>query len=247
MINNAEYYRRLVTSQYRHSPRFIAMVDKIAGYGVDADEAADNIISAFNPDTATTSQLDIIGTIVGVSRDLSFEPSAIALGDIICPMPEEIASGEEYPIIYIPEPEKAAGTEYLSGFAVEDMKDGDLLDDDVFRLIIKARIIQNAWKGTLPELYELWQSVFPQSKVMQIQDLQDMSYNIVMQGDYSALEKELILHGYIIPKPEGVRINILTFVDVDGLPLFSYDYNTMTYSGYESYWAKGERNGKNKL
>lgn len=243
-MNNADYYRRLITSEYRQSPRFVAMVDKLAGYGLDADDAADNIIGAFNPDTATTSQLDIIGAIVGVSRDLNFEPSAIALGDIICPTPEEMASGEVFPDIFTPTPENALDTDYLSGFAVENMQDGNLLDDDVFRLIIKARIIQNAWKGTLPELYELWQSVFPQSKVMQIQDLQDMSYNIVMQGDYSALEKELILHGYIIPKPEGVRINILTFVDVDGLPLFSYDYNNMTYSGYESFWAKGERNGK---
>ena len=247
MINNSECYRRLVTSQYRRSPRFIAMVEKLAGYGLDADEAADNIISAFNPDTATTSQLDIIGAIVGVSRDLTFEPSAIAIEKVVCPTPEEMNSGVEYRIIYTPGPESAIATQYLSGTMLDDMNENDSLDDDAFRLIVKARIIQNTWKGTLPELYELWQGVFPHSKPIQIQDLQDMSYNIVLQGDYSTLEKELILNGYIIPKPEGVRINILTFVDGEGLPLFSYDYNNMTYSGYESFWAKGERNGKNKL
>ena len=240
MIIANDYYHRLITSEYRNSPKFTAMVGKMVQYGQDADVVADDIINAFNVDTATTSQLDIIGAIVGVSRKLDFEPSAIAIGDIICPTPEELASGEEYPIINTPDPDKLDGVDYLSGFPPEEMQGGNLLDDDVFRLMIKARIIQNTWKGTLSELYALWQSVFPASKVMQIQDLQDMSYNIVMQGDYTQLERELILHGYIIPKPEGVRINLLTFVDVDGLPLFSYDYNTMTYSGYDSYWAKGE-------
>lgn len=240
MIIPNEYYHRLITSEYRHSPKFVAMVEKLAGYGQDADVIADDIINAFNVDTATTAQLDIIGAIVGTSRELNFEPSAIAIGDIICPTPEELASGEEFHIINTPGPDALNGVSYLSGFPPEEMQDGNLFDDDIFRLMIKARIIQNTWKGTLPELYDLWQTLFPNSKVMQIQDLQDMSYNVVMQGDYTELEQELILHGYIIPKPEGVRINILSFVDVNGLPLFSYDYNNMTYSGYGSHWAKGE-------
>lgn len=241
MINPISYYQKLITSEYRQSPKYKSMVTALVQYGQDADVVADAIIAAFDVDTATTSQLDIIGAIVGVSRELTFEPSAIAIGDIICPTPEELASGEEFEIINTPTPDKLANTRYLTGFPPEQMQDGNLLDDDVFRLLIRARIIQNAWKGTLPELYELWDSVFPADKKIQIQDLQDMSYNIVMQGEYTDLEKELILHGYIIPKPEGVRINIVTFVNTDGLPLFSYDYNNMTYSGYESHWAKGEK------
>ena len=241
MINPTEYYLKLTTSQYRASPKYNAMLEALLKAGQDADVVADDIIAAFDVNTATTSQLDIIGAIVGVSRSLKFEPSAIAIGDVICPTPEELASGEEFEIIYTPTPDKMENTRFLSGFPPEEMQDGNLLDDDVFRLMIKAKIIQNAWKGTLPELYELWNSIFPANKSIQIHDLQDMSYNIVMQGDYTDLEKELILHGYIIPKPEGVRINILTFVSTDGLPLFSYDYNNMMYSGYESHWAKGEQ------
>ena len=121
------------------------------------------------------------------------------------------------------------------------MGEGNLLDDEVFRLMIKARIIQNAWKGTIGELYDLWDAVMGANKKLSIEDLQDMSYNIVLQGDYTQLEEELIIHAYVIPKPEGVRINVLTFVSTDGLPLFSYDYNTMRYSGYESHWAEAEK------
>lgn len=238
MLNNAEYYHRLITSQYRSSPKFVAMVKKLAEYGLDLDEAAENLISAFEIDTAVTAQLDILGAIVGVSRELEFEPSAEATGDIICPSPSEMDIND-FPIIYTPEPANMASTNFISGpDPVELSTERNLIDDDLFRLLIKARIIQNAWKGTINELYDLWDAVMGEGKHLQIQDLQDMSFNIVLQGDYTALERELIIHAYIIPKPEGVRINILTFVSTDGLPLFSYDFNTMEYSGYSSHWAE---------
>lgn len=240
MMQNLDYYKRLITSEYRHSPRFVAMVKKLVNYGLDLDDSIANMIVAFEVDNASTAQLDILGAIVGVSRQLTFEPTAAAIGEVICPSPAEIASGEVYPIIYTPTPDKMAGTPFLSGYPPAEMGDGNLLDDEVFRLMIKSRIIQNTWKGTIGELYDLWNAVMGADKKLSIEDLQDMSYNIVLQGDYTQLEEELIIHAYIIPKPEGVRINVLTFVSTDGLPLFSYNYNTMRYSGYGSHWAEKE-------
>lgn len=238
MIQNLDYYKRLVTSEYRHSPHFTAMVQKLLSYGLDIDNSINNMIVAFDVDNASTAQLDILGQIVGVSRQLTFEPSAVAtIDDVICPSPDEMASGEIYPIIYTPAPDKLASTPMLTGYPPAEMGMGNLLDDEVFRLMIKARIIQNTWKGTISELYDLWDAVMGANKKLSIEDLQDMSYNIVLQGDYTRLEEELIIHAYVIPKPEGVRINVLTFVSTDGLPLFSYDYNTMRYSGYNSHWA----------
>ena len=240
MMQNLDYYKRLVTSEYRHSPRFTGMVQNLLSFGLDIDHSINNMIVAFEVDNASTAQLDILGQIVGVSRQLKFEPSAVAIGEVICPSPAEIASGEVYPIIYTPTPDKLASTPMLTGYPPAEIGEGNLLDDEVFRLMIKARIIQNAWKGTIGELYDLWDAVMGANKKLSIEDLQDMSYNIVLQGDYTRLEEELIIHAYVIPKPEGVRINVLTFVSTDGLPLFSYDYNTMRYSGYGSHWAEKE-------
>lgn len=241
MMQNLDYYKRLVTSEYRHSPRFTGMVQKLLSYGLDIDNSINNMIVGFEVDNASTAQLDILGSIVGVSRQLKFEPTAAAIGDVICPSPAEMASSEVYPIIYTPTPDKLASTPLLTGYPPAEIGEGNLLNDDVFRLMIKARIIQNTWKGTIGELYDLWDAVMGVNKKLSIEDLQDMSYNIVLQGDYTQLEEELIIHAYVIPKPEGVRINVLTFVSADGLPLFSYDYNTMRYSGYESHWAEAEK------
>lgn len=118
--------------------------------------------------------------------------------------------------------------------------DSPLMNDSTYRMVIKAKIIQNTWKGTLDELYEAWAVLFPEVRHFQIQDLQDMTYNVVIMGAFTPLERELIANGYIIPKPEGVRINLLTITDTSGLPLFAYDMDTYLLSGYTSHWADPE-------
>lgn len=118
--------------------------------------------------------------------------------------------------------------------------DSPLMNDSTYRMVIKAKIIQNTWKGTLDELYEAWAVLFPEVRYFQIQDLQDMTYNVVIMGAFTPLERELIANGHIIPKPEGVRINLLTITDTSGLPLFAYDMDTYLLSGYTSHWAEAQ-------
>ena len=118
--------------------------------------------------------------------------------------------------------------------------DSPRMNDSTYRMVIKAKIIQNTWKGTLDELYEAWAVLFPEVRYFQIQDLQDMTYNVVIMGAFTPLERELIANGYIIPKPEGVRINLLTITDTSGLPLFAYDMDTYLLSGYTSHWAEAQ-------
>lgn len=118
--------------------------------------------------------------------------------------------------------------------------DSPLMNDSTYRMVIKAKIIQNTWKGTLDDLYEAWAVLFPEVRYFQIQDLQDMTYNVVIMGAFTPLERELIANGYIIPKPEGVRINLLTITDTSGLPLFAYDMDTYLLSGYTSHWAEAQ-------
>ena len=120
---------------------------------------------------------------------------------------------------------------------------GPIMNDDTYRLVIKARLIQNLWKGTLDELYDAWDVLFPDIS-LQLQDLQSqgpgdaMTYNVVISGDFTSLMRELIVNGYIVPKPEGVRINNLLITDTTGKPLFAYDLNDADFSGYTAHWAE---------
>jgi hypothetical protein len=188
-------YRKLLTSEYRHSPKLINWLLWLLNEGTTYTTFIKLLVEAFDLDVAEGQQLDTIGRMVGVKRLLEFVPV-----------------GGESP----------------------------LLGDDTYRMLIKATIIKNTWKGKLEDLYSAWRTVFPNTKLFQIQDLQDMTFNVVIAGAFTSLERELIAKGYIIPKPEGVRINLLTITDTTGLPLFAYDLDTLQFSGYTSYWAEPE-------
>lgn len=247
ITHDTEYYRKLITSEYRGSPHFNEMVRKMVSYGRELDISILKMVDIFDVDVAEADQLDVLGACVGVSRSLKFEPSPTARGEIICPTPLELSqdTGAEskYTIYKTPVPSKLADTNIIQDFAPGNMDDMPLVTDDIYRIMIKSRIIQNVWKGNVLDLYEMWDNLFPNNQGLQIQDLQDMSFNIVLLGNYSKLMQELIVHEYIIPKPEGVRINTLSFIDTDGLPIFAYDYNNINYSGYKSHWLQVHEGG----
>ena len=81
-----------------------------------------------------------------------------------------------------------------------------LVDDTTYRFLIKAKIAQNHWDGTIPELYNIWRAPFPLNTI-KIQDNQDMTFSILfVSQSYTTLQRQLISAGYIMPKPEGVGV-----------------------------------------
>lgn len=111
---------------------------------------------------------------------------------------------------------------------------GSVLDDRNYRTLLKAKIVKNNWKGTLAEVNLMWRSLFPGGAII-IYDNQDMSFEVTIAGTFSLTERELVRNGYIIPKPEGVRVNY-SFGD---LPLFGYDLENDFIKGYdEGNWAR---------
>lgn len=84
-----------------------------------------------------------------------------------------------------------------------------ILEDDIYRTVLRAKIGINHWDGTIPSIYELWKNLFPDYK-LHIKDNQDMSMEAIVLGDLKNLEKELVHNGYIVPRPEGVKQNTTT-------------------------------------
>lgn len=82
------------------------------------------------------------------------------------------------------------------------------MDDETYRLVLKAKVAMNMWDGTIPQIYEIWSNIFKDIG-LQIQDNQDMSFNAYITGYVNQIRTDLIQHGYIVPKPEGVRVNYI--------------------------------------
>jgi len=134
------------------------------------------------------------------------------------------------------------------------------MEDPTYRKSLKAKIGLNMWKGQAANLQSLWSVLFPGAAII-IRDNEDMSLDVLIAGNFSSLEKQMITHGYIVPRPEGVQINYSfgsnipifaygiknAYLDGYGngywiypkenLPAFAYDLNTSAFKGYdEGYW-----------
>ncbi|MCW6085505.1 MULTISPECIES: DUF2612 domain-containing protein [Clostridium] len=83
-----------------------------------------------------------------------------------------------------------------------------VLDDETYRLVLKAKVAMNMWDGTIPQMYEIWDNIFKDIG-LELQDNQDMSFNAYITGYVNQIRQDLIQHGYIVPKPEGVKVNYI--------------------------------------
>ena len=69
------YYLNLVTSEYRNSPKFLAFLAAMLQKFQDISQCAVAMDMAWDVDNAIGPQLDQVGTIVGASRTVGFQPS----------------------------------------------------------------------------------------------------------------------------------------------------------------------------
>ena len=89
-----------------------------------------------------------------------------------------------------------------------------VLDDETYKLVLKAKVAMNMWDGKIESAYEIWNNIFDDIG-LQLQDNQDMSLTAYITGYVNQIWQDLIQHGYIVPKPEGVRINYIGRTPID--------------------------------
>lgn len=125
------------------------------------------------------------------------------------------------------------GQSRIVGFEPTD-KSSPILNDDIYRVLLKAKIVKNQWSGQVADVDALWQLLFPEGAVI-IEDEQNMSIIVSVGGKLTLTERDLVIEGYMVPKPEGVQVNY-NFGTL--LPFFGYDLDNKYISGYDKgYWT----------
>jgi Protein of unknown function (DUF2612) len=108
-----------------------------------------------------------------------------------------------------------------------------VLDDATYRILIKAKIGQNQWDGTIPGLYPIWSLLFPDGQIV-VEDNQNMTATVTLTGSFTSIMQDLISNGYIVPRPEGV---LYTYV-FGTLPFFGFGSSPGYIAGFgEGHWA----------
>lgn len=199
-------YTQLITSEHADKPKFVAMVAAVAGAFVDSQNFLNGITAAFDLDTATGAQLDVIGLWVGIPRRINVPVSNV----------------------YFAWDTAGIGWDQGVWFSTGDPSDSiSVLDDDTYRLVLRAKIAANNWDGTTITAAPILNSIFNgRGTYVQLNDNGDMSFNVYIMGpEPSALKKALIAGDYIPVKPAGVRVNYGIGLTLDGSIDLAGDYS----------------------
>lgn len=210
-------YIDLITSQHRNKPKFsgvtAAAVAPLAAMIGMVDTSA---LQAWDIDVAVGTQLDQVGEWVGTTRYIE-QP----LVGIYFSWDDVIDTGWQ--------------RGYWQG--KYDPSTGVVaLADDVYRLVLYAKIASNHWNGTRETIEAIWDNSFGDQSTLALIDHQDMSITIVLQGIAADDVLIYILTSGRIPlKPEGVRLREYIISDDR---IFGFDADSPTIGGWdEADWG----------
>lgn len=181
-------YLALITTEHQERPRFKATVAASVSPFAKVQQVLRSLIPAFDVDSATGQQLDIVALWIGVTRRI-----AVPLEDYYFTWDDVVADGWENGVWQgIGDPD--------SGFVN--------LPDDLFRLLIKGKILANQWRGDIPGAYDILDAVFDVGSDITITDNQDMTMTVtIVAGSLPSVEQAILTQGYIPIRPAGVLAN----------------------------------------
>lgn len=184
-------YLALITTEHQERPRFKATVEASVSPFAKVQEVLRSLVPAFDVDSAVGRQLDIVALWIGVTRRV-----AVPIDGYYFTWDDVITDGWDYGVWKgIGDPD--------AGFIN--------LPDDLFRLLIKAKILANQWKGDIPGAYEILDAVYNAGSAITITDNQNMTMTVtIVEGSIPPVQIALLTGGYIPIRPSGVLANYVT-------------------------------------
>lgn len=176
-----------IYAQYRNKPKAVAWFDIARRLGGDIDAAAEAVRKSYDIDAAEGEALDVIGRIVVAPRSFlgstPLNPGLFALTD-----------GDEF---------GDAGAMFSALTISEDAT----LSDDLYRLVIRAKIVKNTGDASIENILFGMNFLLPDAEVLRVVDGENMSFSIEFYGQITELERFALLNATLVPKPQGVRFN----------------------------------------
>lgn len=176
-----------IYAQYRDKPKAVAWYAIARELGGSLEAAAQAVRKSYDIDTAVGEQLNVIGRIVVAPRSfVGAYPMNPGLFDL--------TDGDEF------------GDDDAMFSALTIDQDGEL-SDELYRLVIKAKIIKNNGDATIENILDGMNFLLPHAEVLRVTDGEDMSFSIEFYGQITELERFALLNAGLVPKPQTVGFN----------------------------------------
>lgn len=192
VIDHKAQAQSRVYAQYRNKTKFMQWIAINGEIGNEIESAYQDISESYNIDNAGTAELDVLGRIVVIGR--SFEAQI------------------QLPAFLFGSSQFGGSAQFQTG-AQRLIQD---LSNDIYRLLIKAKIAKNTNDATLDGIIIALSEIVETSNIT-ITDNEDMSFDIVFDS-LTEIEKTVLLTFDIIPKPQGV--DAANFIDLSKVTQF---------------------------
>lgn len=176
-----------IYAQYRDKPKAVAWYAIARELGGSIEAAAQAVRKSYDIDNAVGEQLNVIGRIVVAPRSfvgsMPMNPGLFDLTD-----------GDQF------------GDDDAMFSALTIDQDGQL-SDELYRLVIKAKIVKNNGDATIENILDGMNFLLPKADVLRVTDGEDMSFSIEFYGEITNLERFALLNAGLIPTPQAVKFN----------------------------------------
>lgn len=203
-------YPNLITSEHANKPKFVAAVAASTQPFVDIQQTLFGLIADFDLDHAVGVQLDQVGRWVGQSRRIST------------------------PLVGVYFSWAAATTGWGAGVwkGVFDPVTGlTTLNDEFYRLLLRAVISLNSWDGTTPAAAAALAPLFPNNLVY-IQDNFDMTISVAVAGPaIDPVSAALLTGGYLALRAATVGVKYY-FPSTPTGPVFGWGVDNAFIGGF---------------
>ena len=206
-INHKELAISRLATQYRDSSNLIGYIESLLYEPNTLEEVFRSLLTERWISTATGFNLDILGSIVGQTREFIDAEIFEYFGFADNPIAQSFGSVLDPGI---------GGRFIQIGESTVGIR---LLTDDEYRIFIRARILRNITSSTPEDIISQLRFLFESPLILIVEGI-DASYEISIGRRLSLNEKSIISQTDIIPKTAGVRATYTT--EFDGNDFFSF-------------------------
>ena len=178
-IDHVEQAESRIYAQYRDKQKLVSWIGISGHLGNEIESAYQDIAGSYDIDSANTHELDVLGRIVGITR--SFEAVI------------EFSSSQYGRSQF-------GASQFQPTRGITD----SALNNDIYRLLIKAKIAKNTNDATIDGIL-FAVGVIIETDDISLNDHENMSMTISF-GSLTDIEEIVLSQFDIIPKPQGVNI-----------------------------------------
>lgn len=208
-------YTSLIPPQNASKPKFMATLAALVQPAIDIQTVASFLAAgAFDLDQAVGVQLDQVGLWIGRERSVTIPLSGVYFSF-------------DTPNLGFDQGNWQGPFDPTSGIT--------LLDDETYRLLLRAKILMNSWDGTTAVALQAINLLFSASPgtIVTLQDNQDMSMTVGVSGVVpSAALISMLQNDEFNIRPVGVSINNL-ITSINTTALFGFDVESSSIAGFD--------------